>query len=135
MTIKALYSSGNALYYLGQMVVTGNQSMGSFRFLRDHVVNGVYIQAGTIREMFIEDNWTVTADVEPIDQTATDSFYDQGPQLGGVLNQQWVSPFAPIIPKPITYWYEIAPFVWALSGLGKDQVAYPPKFLRLGRVE
>ena len=132
MTISALYTSGNAVYYLGQMVVTGNASIGKFRFLKDHFINNQFVPAGTIRTMFQIDNWTVTPDVEPLDLPATNSFYDQGPQLGGVINNQWTL-FN--VPFPKTYWFQSSPFFWALSGLGADQTAYPPIFMRLGRVE
>ena len=88
-------------------------SVGTYRFLHDHYVNDELIQAGTIREMFSP--WTPTADVEPLDAVSTLLFWTQGPVLGAVIRTQF-QPF--FIYKPATYWYQAAPDLWVLAGLG-----------------
>ena len=103
-------------------------SLGTFFFQRDHYVNNVLIQGGETREMFSP--WTPTADVEPLDTTATASFYAAGPSMGAVIRTQWQQ-FP--VRRPVTYWYQTEPNLWALAGLGA--ALDPISLSRLGRVE
>jgi hypothetical protein len=103
-------------------------SLGTFRFLSDHVVNGSFIHAGEIREMF--DPWTPTSDVEPLDATSTASFYAQGPNMGALFRTQFSPMYIDIIK---TYWRQIPPSDWVLTGLG---AGYPPiTKSKVGRVK
>ena|SRR5215472_10620776 len=131
MTVFALYNSGNSLYYLGQMVVTGTPdvgSLGTFRFLANHYINDKFIQTGEIHEMFAP--WVPTSDVEPLDATATANFYAQGPSLGSLVRTQFQPMFVDIV---VTYWHQISPGYWALTGLGAG--LSPVSVFELGRVK
>lgn len=120
--------SGNTLVdAAGHMIVT-QVSVGTYYFLYDHFVDEEYIQAGETREMFVP--WTPTADVEPLDATAVQAFWEAGPSLGAVVRtrlQQYP------VRRPVTYWYKTTGFYWALSGLGAGLA--PRSAPRLGRIE
>ena len=77
---------------------------GNFLFLRDHFIGGSYIPAGTTMQMF---DWSPTGDVDPLDMTAVNSFYNNGP-IRTELS----------VVAPITYWKQTSPNVWGLTGLG-----------------
>lgn len=118
-----LLPAANTVFLTGGGQVLGYDtavSQGSFRFLKDHYIDGEYILAGEVREM--SSPWVPTADVEPMDSQAVDFFYSVGPQLGGVIRTQFSNR---IIYAPATYWKAIAPNLWALTGLGasKDPIA------------
>lgn len=100
--------------------------MASYRFLKDHSIGGQYYQAGTIADL---PDWIPTADVDPLDADAVAAFNGNGPVLPGLINSQWTGR---VIAAPVTYWYQTAPNVWVMSGLGS---AYPSKTAYIGRVE
>jgi hypothetical protein len=100
---------------------------GRFRFLKDHFINGEYIFAGEIREMF--QFWIPSADVEPLDTKGVNSFYAKGPQLGGVWRT--VRSNTNIYP-PLTYWVSTPPNIWSLTGLGANLA---PISAIIGRIE
>jgi bacillopeptidase F (M6 metalloprotease family) len=104
--------------------------MAIYRFLKDHAINGLYYQAGDIAAS--PAGWTPTADVEPLDSAAVLAFYNRGPSLGGIINTQWTGR---VVTAPVTYWYQVSANRWALTGLGSDQGAYPPKGAVVQRVE
>jgi len=104
--------------------------MASYRFLKDHAINGTYYQAGDIAIPVA--GWTPTADVDPLDTDAVDAFYANGPLLGGLINSQWTGR---VITAPTTYWYQVSANRWALTGLGADQDTYPPLVANIGRIE
>jgi len=103
--------------------------VASYRFLKDHSIGGNYYQAGSSAVLT---DWPPTADVDPLDTAAVDAFYANGPALGGVINSQWTGR---VITAPATYWYQVSPDLWALTGLGSDQDTYPPVGGFIGRVE
>ena len=103
-------------------------SLGKFRFLADHQVNGWFISAGEIHEMF--DPWVPTSDVEPMDATSTANFYAQGPNMGSLVRTQFTPAFMDIVK---THWRQIGSSYWALTGLGAN---YPPiSVFEVGRVK
>jgi hypothetical protein len=100
--------------------------LGSFRFLNNHYVDGEYILAGDIRDMFAP--WVPTADVEPLDTTALNYFYARGPTLGAVIRTH----FSHIqIYAPRTYWRSVTPNVWGLTGLGSGLLPIPALLSRV----
>jgi hypothetical protein len=103
--------------------------VATYRFLKDHAINSLYYQAGDIA--IAPAGWSPTADVDPLDTSAVDDFYANGPALGGVINSQWTGR---VITAPATYWYQVESDLWALTGLGSDQTLYPPKGGFIGRV-
>jgi hypothetical protein len=101
-----------------------------YRFLEDHVVGQFYIPAGTIATTAIGDvlpnqpPWKPTPNVDPLNTFAVNDFYAAGPQYPGLFRTQFA--FQPVNP-PVTYWIQIAPDIWALTGLGSNRSTYPPK--------
>jgi hypothetical protein len=59
--------------------------------------------------------WAPNANVDPLDSPAVSAFYAVGPQLPGLVRQQWaVQP----VSFPVTYWRSIGNSLWQLTGLG-----------------
>jgi len=109
----------NTVFLTANNLVLGTEfdtAQGRFRFLKDHYLDGEFIQAGVIRDMFFP--WTPTPDVEPLDATAVNSFYAKGPTLGAVIRTQFTTSD---IYSPTTYWHQLSPNVWALTGLGASK--------------
>lgn len=102
---------------------------GTYRFLADHYFNGEIIRAGETRHMI--GIWSPTPEVDPIDLLAVQMFYSMGPQISSQIISRWTNL---IITAPITYWFEVTPNQWALTGLGADQVTYPPIRAIIGRL-
>lgn len=133
MTIPVvLLPAPNTVFLTNTNLVLGFEtfpavSIGNYRFLKDHYINDEYIFAGEIHEMFTP--WTPTADVEPLDTKAVNAFYAAGPSLGACIRTQFTTAY---IYKPSTYWHQIAPNLWALSGLG---AAMSPVPALIGRIE
>lgn len=80
--------------------------MASYRFLQDHYVNGVTYLAGTTAstaDVFgsLPARWQPSGQVDPLDNTAVQAFWNAGVQLLGLVRQQWTG--IPIVP-PTTYW-------------------------------
>lgn len=135
MSIHGLIdSNGNAIIdQFGQWLVVGEASR--YRLLKDHYFNGNYIRAGEIvndSDGIIPQAWTPTADVDPLNNDAVQAFYTAGPILPGIINSQWQNA---VIARPVTYWYQVSPNRWGLTGLGSNQSLYPPKLAFLGRIE
>lgn len=129
VTGTVLSPDGSTVFLTVNNLVLGtevDQDVGTFRFLKDHFIGGEYVFAGEIRDMSLP--WTPTPDVEPLDSRAVDSFYAMGPTLGGCIRTQFTTAF---IYRPTTYWYQTAPGVWALSGLG---AAKPPILAIVARI-
>jgi hypothetical protein len=124
-------ASGNAIVdSLGRMVVIAGPSVGTFRFLEDHTIAEEYIYAGSVLTMYFP--WVPTPNVEPLDTTAVQSFYSVGPVLPSLIRSERIGfeyrPFT--LPK--TFWKEISPNVYALTGLGSNQFQFPPIPIRIG---
>lgn len=134
MTVSGFITlGGSALTTLGGVwFVTGEASR--YRLLTDHYINGNYFFASEVvsQDDVLPSYWVPSIDVEPLNAGATQDYYDAGPDLGAVVRTQWTQ--LPV-PRPVTYWYEVSPNLWALSGLGSDQSVYPPITAYLGRVE
>jgi hypothetical protein len=132
MAYLGLISGGSAIVYLGQWIVVLGPSVGIYRFLEDHTIDGQYIYAGTVQEMF--QPWTPTANVDPLNTLAVNNFYATGPALPSLINVPNFRVglgFNPVY-LPKTYWTEISPNIYALTGLGSDQSTYPPVHARIG---
>jgi hypothetical protein len=96
-----------------------------WRFLEDHLVGKNYIQAGSELNSdggLVPLNWAPTPNVEPLNSLAVTAFYAAGPRDLGLVRQQWsfIS-----VPQPITFWKQISPNLYILTGLGS---ALPSKF-------
>lgn len=96
--------------------------MSVYRFLVDHYTDGGFIQAGSIASTadvggILPAGWQPTGGVDPLDQAALTAFYNQGPQVGWPVRQQWagigVSP-------AVTRWLLVDPNnrEYVLTGLG-----------------
>jgi hypothetical protein len=103
---------------------------GTYRFLVDHWINNRYIEAGETHLM--DPGFQPTPDVDPLDVPAVQAFYLMGPALGAAIISRRTGV---AITAPITYWYQVAPLSWALSGLGSNQSVYPPINAHIGRIE
>lgn len=103
--------------------------MASYRFLKDHFIGSIYYWAG---ETVTLNDWPPSADVDPLDTAAVQAFYAAGPCLPGLINSRWSGN---VISAPATYWYQVSPDLWALTGLGSDQTVYPPVGAFIGRIE
>lgn len=95
-----------------------------YLLLEDHYINNALLVAGqtVTEEVEIPAGWIPTPNVDPLNTPAVTAFYSVGPTDLGLVRQQ----FQPIfVPKPITYWKQISPNVWQLTGLG---ASLAPKF-------
>ena len=106
--------------------------LATYRFLEDHIVNNYYWYAGeeaTTRSISnptppdLPANWVPSPNVEPLTAPAVNAFYAAGPRDLGLVRVQWERRG---FPRPVTYWYQVSPNLWALTGLGSDQGIYPP---------
>jgi hypothetical protein len=80
--------------------------MSTYRFLQDHSIAGVTYLAGTTASTgdvggTLPLGWRPTGQVDPLDAAAVQDFWNAGPQLLGLVRQQWTG--QPVIP-PSTYW-------------------------------
>jgi len=88
-----------------------------YRFLTDHHINGVTLEAGSVHEM--PESWRPTGSVEPTNADAALIFYRAGPQpIPAQPNGLRCSP-------PKTFWVaETVPGQphrrWRLTGLGAE---------------
>jgi hypothetical protein len=97
-----------------------------YLFLEDHYINGNYIPAGTIASNadLLPAQWVPTPNVDPLNTGAVNAFYAAGPGIQGPVRTQ----FTPLpVRQPVTYWRQVGPDIWALTGLGSNQSTYPPK--------
>ena len=98
--------------------------MAQFRLLGDHSIANQVLLAGTIQATadvggVLPVNWKPTGNSEPLDSAALTLFYNAGPQVPGLVRQQWSTiGLAP----PVTYWRATSPLTgptsWQLTGLG-----------------
>ena len=104
--------------------------MSVYRFLADHYTDGGFVQAGSVASTadvggILPAGWQPTGAVDPLDQAAVAAFYNQGPQVGWPVRQQWsgigVSP-------AVTRWVLVDPNsrTYSLVGLG---IGMPPRQL------
>jgi hypothetical protein len=87
-----------------------------FRFLAPAYIDGCLFQAGQICEM--KDDWVPGPFVEPLDLAGAKPMFDAGPQVLGLVRQQ----FSDLILTryPTTFWKPVdaAKETWELTGLG-----------------
>lgn len=131
MTAVVLLPAPNTVFLTVNNLVLGTggtgPTPGRFRFLKDHFIDGEYIFAGEIRDMF--NPWEPTPDVEPLDADAVSSFYAKGPTLGAAIRTQFTTTY---IYRPTTYWQSVGPNLWGLTGLGAN---LPPIQAIVPRIE
>jgi hypothetical protein len=96
--------------------------MARYRWLQDGVgPSGQYFNAGDIASTAdvggtLPANWVPPPAVDPLDTAAVNAFYAAGPQLLGLVRQQWST--QPVSP-PTTYWRQLpGTRMWQLTGLG-----------------
>jgi hypothetical protein len=130
MPYVGLVSGGSAVVSSGLWVVVLGPSLGIFRFLEDHTIDGQYIYAGAVQEMFAP--WVPTPNVEPLNTSAVNNFYANGPVLPSLIRNERIGIIYRPVVLPKTYWIEISPNVYALTGLGSNQSIYPPVKMRIG---
>lgn len=111
----------------------------SYRLLEDHWLSDQLVAAGTTiteGDGVCPVGWVPTGNVDPLNTDATNAFYNAGPQLLGLVRQQFVSQ---MVNPPITYWiivggfgkgfnpgFMVGPPLWQLTGLGSNVSTYPP---------
>jgi hypothetical protein len=80
--------------------------MASYRFLQDHNIGGQTYLAGTTASTAdvggtLPTNWVPTGQVDPIDGTAIQAFFNAGVQLLGAVRSQWTGI---VVAPPAIYW-------------------------------
>jgi hypothetical protein len=87
--------------------------MAQYRALQDCYLAGAYVNAGDI--VTLPNTIIPPAAVDPLDTPAVNAFFAAGPQLCGLIRQQWSTIIAP----PVTRWIP-GPGAnqWQLTGLG-----------------
>jgi hypothetical protein len=94
--------------------------MSQYRFLQDAYV-GQYFLAGTtaatadVAGGTLPIGWTPSVCVDPLDTAAVNAYWAAGPQLLGLVRQQWST--IPVTP-PVTYWRAVGGGQYQLGGLG-----------------
>jgi hypothetical protein len=97
--------------------------MATYRMLQDHYIANQLLLTGTIQSTadvggVLPTNWKPSANVDPLDAAAVNSFYALGPQPLGLVRQQLASI---LMFPPVTYWKATnagANTSWTLTGLG-----------------
>jgi hypothetical protein len=95
---------------------------GTFKLLADHALNqsdGGYLVAGTV---FAPTHAWASWFADPLDATGTAALYGLGPPPPNLNTLVWNGQQL----KGVTYWIQVGPTSWALSGLGANRTTYPP---------
>lgn len=124
-------------------LVAGTAGTAVYYLLEDHVISGQYFYAGSVvaEGIDVPIGWPPTPNVDPLNTSAVQEFYQAGPQLQGLTRTQWQ---AIPVARPVTYWIAVGgsggfspgfgpgfqhvsyPPAWVLTGLGSNQSIYPP---------
>lgn len=97
--------------------------------LRPHNIKGFIEQWTTVTEgVEVPLGWVPTMEVDPLNSPAVDAFYAAGPRsVENQLLQGWKQPvpsnLGTVWFRPVTFWVQIGPNTWKLTGLG---AAKPP---------
>ena len=91
--------------------------VAQYYLLEPHYINNIYYEVGTIvsEGSQIPIGWIPTPNVDPLNAPATNAFYALGPRVLGPIRTQYVN-FP--VHSPVTYWVQVSPTQWALTGLG-----------------